>query len=323
MDFKFHFALYFLITQTAQASLPPFKAEKLIEKSPLSSTVIVAVIDTGVDTTHPELKDHIWFNQGEIGLDSKGQDKSKNNMDDDGNGYVDDFQGWNFSENNNQVQDALGHGTHVSGIIIKESMKGSEITSRTWTTSVRLMTLKYYNPKASSQVNITNTAKAIAYATKMGAQIINYSGGGSDKSSIESSAIEAAQNQGVIFVAAAGNEGSNIDAAHYYPANYGFKNILSVAAVDQRKKITKFSNYGINSVDLAANGQMVYSTLPGGKYGFMSGTSQATAKVSGLISRFIATHPDLKTVATKISAFINSQPQTQELKGKTKYQVAL
>ncbi|MBL7545904.1 MAG: S8 family serine peptidase [Bdellovibrionaceae bacterium] len=244
-----------------------------------SKDIIVAVIDTGIDIHHEDLKDNLWKNPGEIGLDKNGKDKSTNNIDDDKNGYVDDVYGWNFVSNTADLTDNHGHGTHIAGII--GAMAGNQKGISGIAPDVSLMIIKYYDPKVTSTDNLKNTINSINYAIKMGAQIINYSGGGTDYSQDEFDAVKKAEKNGILFVAAAGNERSNSDQFHYYPADYKLSNIISVTALDPSKEVLASSNFGIETVDLAAPGQNIISTLPGNSYGFMTGTSQATAFVSG------------------------------------------
>jgi subtilisin family serine protease len=255
-----------------------------------SSKVVVAVIDTGIDYTHPELKDNIWVNRGETGyweppkeLADKGyaykcRDKSCNGMDDDGNGYVDDVVGWDFVHEIPLPFDTHGHGTHIAGIIGGGAANG--IGSSGVCPNVSLMPLKYYDNSGSGYNNLTNTVRAIEYAVANGAQIINYSGGGSEPAPSEKAAVELARRKGVLFIAAAGNDGRNNDRIPYFPASYASDNIVSVASVNKLSRLLPSSNFG-KSVHLAAPGLMILSTLPGGKFGTMSGTSQATAFVSG------------------------------------------
>ncbi len=228
--------------------------------------IIVAIIDTGVDIDHPLIRNNLWKNPKE----------TFSGRDDDGNGFAGDVHGWNFVLNSHDLSDQMGHGTHIAGIISQQAKSHR----------VKFMILKYYDPLKSGAVNLLNTVKAIRYATQMGADIINYSGGGDDRSPMEEAAIREAQNKGILFVAAAGNEGRNTDLFGFYPAGYRLSNIISVAALDKQKRLLTSSNFGA-SVDLAAPGKNIYSSLPGGKYGLMSGTSQATAWVSGFAARYL------------------------------------
>lgn len=253
-----------------------------------SKDIVVAVIDTGIDVNHEDLKANIWKNPKEI---------PGNNKDDDGNCYIDDVHGWNFvskstkqirkskecqgKNGNNKIHDTHGHGTHIAGIIGAVGGNGKGLSGVA--PKVSLMTLKYYNPNDNGKNNLENTIKAIQYAVKNGAHIINYSGGGLEGNPKEKMAIHEAEKKGILFVAAAGNEGSNTDKKNknYYPANYPLSNILPVTATDRSDKVLKSSNWGEETVHKSAPGINILSTLPGGKYGHMTGTSQATAVATG------------------------------------------
>ena len=262
-----------------------------------SKDIVVAVIDTGIDINHKDLKANLWNNPGETGLVQtdfcRGQknalalkdcNKASNGIDDDHNGIIDDVHGVDFVTNGSSLIDNHGHGTHIAGIIGAKSENGSGGVSGV-SPNVSLMILKYYDPKASNTNNLRNTIQAIKYAVKMKANIINYSGGGTDYSSEELAAIKEAEQAGILVVAAAGNERSNSDETgkHYYPADYDVTNIISVTAVNcEETKVLPSSNYGVRTVDLAAPGENIHSTLPGNSYGPMTGTSQATAFVTGV-----------------------------------------
>lgn len=261
-----------------------------------SKNVVVAVIDTGIDIAHKDLKNNLWVNPGETGLDKNGMDKASNGIDDDANGFADDVHGWNFVNNTNRVDDNHGHGTHISGIIGAEGGNNFGITGIA--SKVSLMVLKYYDPRYPSN-NLENTIKAINYATKMKAQMINYSGGGVDYSQQEYEAIRKARSEGILFVAAAGNERSNSDKQKYYPANYELDNIISVTAIDPQLQVLSSSNYGTQTVHIAAPGEEIYSTLPGNTFGSLTGTSQATAFATGLAVLIKANNPEFKYLAIK------------------------
>lgn len=259
--------------------------------------IIVAIIDTGADVRHPDLADNIWKNPGETGLDANGHDKSTNGKDNDGNGYINDVNGWNFVDNNNNVVDNHGHGTHISGIV--GAVGGNGVGISGVCPKVSLMILKYFDPKSKGNDNLRNTVRAIRYAVDMGANIINYSGGGIDPNDDEFAAVKYANDHGVLFVAAAGNEHSNSDVSHYYPADYNLSNIISVTAIDPVAKVLRSSNFGKTSVNIAAPGEGIYSTLPGGNYGYMTGTSQATAFVSGVAALILSHNKDFSADQVK------------------------
>lgn len=275
-------------------------ATKAWEVTQGSKDIVVAVIDTGIDVKHKDLATNLWVNPGESGKDSQGRDKASNGVDDDANGFVDDVHGWNFVGNNNSLVDNHGHGTHIAGIIGANGEKGSGLKGVA--PRVSLMVLKYYDPKAANSNNLRNTVEAIKYAVKMKVHIINYSGGGTDYSAEEFAAVREAEKAGILFVAAAGNEKSNSDETgkHYYPANYGLSNIISVTAVNKEEtKALPSSNYGVRTVDLAAPGENIYSTLPNNSFGMMTGTSQATAFVTGVAALVMSHHRDFNYVEVK------------------------
>jgi subtilisin family serine protease len=275
------------------------------------SDVIVAIIDTGADVNHPYLTKGLWTNPGESGFDQNGHNKSNNGIDDDGNGFIDDVHGWNFLAHSANLKDTHGHGTHIAGII------------RSTAPDAHLMILKYYQPHAQGPALLHATASAIRYAVTMGAQIINYSGGGQGRNPEEEAAIRWAEQHGVLVVAAAGNEQSNSDVFPFFPADYGTSNLLSVTAVNSHNELLPTSNYGTNSVDIAAPGLNIFSTLPGGAYGRMTGTSQATAFVSGIAARILREHPSLRSAEKLIKAVIRTATPEPRLAGKIRYAVCL
>ncbi len=266
----------------------------------IKKPIIVAVIDTGIDINHPNLKPSLWNNPGEQGVDESGNDKSTNGVDDDGNGYIDDLHGWNFTNHTSDLTDVIGHGTHISGIISGNSTPKILPLN---TGTIKIMSLKYFDKSATDDQSIDNTIKAIHYAVEMGASVINYSSSGAVKSKKEEAAIKFASNRGVIFVTAAGNSGLDLDKHGYYPANYKVKNIISVSSVDAKFRRLGSSNYGKHTVP--APGKSIYSTLPGGNFGPMTGTSQATAFVTQSVANFIQTH-ESKNLTEETIQFVKS-----------------
>jgi len=290
------------------------RAGKAWEITNGSKDIRVAIIDTGIDYNHPDLKNNLWINEGEW-RDKNGRDISHNGIDDDQNGFVDDVHGWNFVYNNGDLEDHHGHGTHIAGIVGAEG--GNGIGIRGVSPNVSLMVLKYYDPNSKSNDNLKNTIRAIRYAIKMKAQIINYSGGGIEYSSEEYQAVKDAGKAGILFIAAAGNEKSNSDTAHYYPADYELPNIISVTAINPNAQVLPSSNYGVQSVDIAAPGEGIYSTLPGSKYGLMTGTSQATAFVSGVAALIMANNRELDYAQVK-KQILSTSDELTTLRSKTK-----
>ncbi len=240
-----------------------------------SGKVVVGVIDTGVDYTHADLAANMWVNPGEIPEDG---------IDNDGNGYADDVYGWDFVNDDNDPFDDNGHGTHVSGTIAAEGDNATGVVGVNW--SAQVMALKFLDSAGNGTT--ADAVAAVSYATMMhddfGINVCVTSsswGGGSFSQALED-AIGASGAAGMLFVAAAGNNGSDSDASPYYPASYTLENIISVAATDHNDAKASFSNYGATSVDLAAPGVGILSTTPGNTYGLKDGTSMATPHVAGV-----------------------------------------
>lgn len=252
---------------------------------------IVAVIDTGVDYNHPDLAANIWTNLAEI---------PGNNIDDDHNGYVDDVHGYDFANHDGNPMDDNFHGTHVAGIIGAVGDNGIGIAGVNW--HVQIMALKFLD--ASGGGYESDAIDALNYAVANGAVVSNNSWGGIGFSQAFQTAIRNAADHGHIFVAAAGNDSSNNDTLPFFPASYDEPNLISVAATDNTDNLAYFSNYGANSVDLAAPGVNILSTFPtqvttamlakgfGPNYGTISGTSMATPHVAGVVALVRSVHPD-------------------------------
>ncbi|HEX4924989.1 MAG TPA: S8 family peptidase, partial [Bdellovibrionales bacterium] len=275
--------------------------------------ITVAVIDTGLDFSHPDFEGRLWTNAGESGKDRKGREKASNGIDDDRNGFVDDVHGWNFAGRNNDLRDRHGHGTHIAGIIAGRRQGISP--------NAKLMILKFYDPAADPKNALTNTVDAIAYATKMGAHIINFSAGGGDRSPREEEAIRKASKKNILFIAAAGNEKADSDIRPYFPAGYDIENILSVGALTWSSDRLSVGNFGRRTVDLAAPGGHICSTSPGGGYEPMSGTSQATAFATGVAVLLLGRA--FMTPAETIRQLSRSGLPNSHLKNRTKYEVQL
>ncbi len=241
-----------------------------------STTTVVAITDTGVDMKHPDLEANIWRNPREI---------PGNGIDDDGNGFIDDVHGWDFRDNDANANDEVssknpGHGTHCAGIVGAVGNNGigvSGISQR-----VSIMPLRFLGADGSG--DLMTAAKTIDYAVANGAHIISASWGAAvPRNGVKPilEAIQRAEAKGILFVAAAANDGRNNDTREVYPANAGFSNVISVAATAPDDSKPSWSNYGIATVDLASPGQGILSTIPAGQYRELSGTSMATPLVAG------------------------------------------
>ncbi|MEY3902936.1 MAG: hypothetical protein RL189_2242 [Pseudomonadota bacterium] len=255
-------------------------------KSAGSENVIVADIDTGIDYNHPDLINNMWRNVKEIADDGR---------DNDGNGYTDDVLGWDFTNKESLPWDDNGHGTHTSGSIAATGGNGIGISGVAQRAS--LMALKFLDGEGSGTTE--DAILAIRYAINNGASILSNSWGGDEYSKALEDAISEAAARNVLFVAAAGNDGTNNDTLPMYPAAYNLPNVIAVAASDSQDKLADFSNYGVNSVHLAAPGDYIYSTLPEGKYGVNSGTSMACPHVAGAAALLKAYRPGLSAIDIK------------------------
>jgi serine protease len=244
--------------------------------------LIVAVIDTGVDYTHEDLESNIWVNPGEI---------PGNGVDDDQNGYIDDIHGYDFFANDGDPMDENGHGTHVAGTIGAEGNNSLGISGVAW--QCQIMALRFLGPDGGYT---SDAIEALDYAVSMGVKISNNSWGGGGYSQALYDAISNAAANGHLFVAAAGNGGSDLigddtDLTPHYPSSYGLENIISVAATNNQDQLAYFSNYGFISVDIGAPGVDIVSTW-GGKYYWSSGTSMAAPHVAGVAALILSMHPD-------------------------------
>ncbi|MDH6070985.1 S8 family peptidase, partial [Umezakia ovalisporum] len=240
--------------------------------------LVIGVIDTGVDYTHPDLVGNIWTNIGEIAGDG---------IDNDGNGYIDDIRGWDFAYNDNNPMDVDGHGTHVSGTIAGKGNNAVGVTGVAW--NAKIMPLKFLDDTGSGW--ISDAILAVEYATAQGVKLTNNSWGGGGYSQGLYDAIAAAGDAGSLFIAAAGNESNNNDSSPSYPASYNLDNIISVAAITHWDGLSSFSNYGLTTVDLGAPGSDIYSTVPGNSYDSYSGTSMASPHVAGAAALLWSENP--------------------------------
>ncbi len=288
------------------------KAWSVVKDKCATSGVTVAVVDTGVDSAHPDLKNSLWINE-----------KEKNGLpgvDDDNNGFIDDVNGWDFVTRSGKIVDNNNHGTHIAGIIGAHAATANGYSGIC--PGVHVMSLRYYDKNASGVQNLKNTVRALEYAVSNGADIINYSGGGAEFSRAEMMALKKAEQKGILVVAAAGNERSNADVNLYFPAAYSLTNILSITAINVEGEVLPSSNWGVQKVQIAAPGNSILSTFPGGSYGTMTGTSQATAFVSGIAALMLSVNKDL-SVADLKRRIVDTAIRHKQLVGKTQFGAAV
>ncbi len=276
-----------ILSQYHLYKIQTFEAWDLL--NPNADTIVVGVVDTGVDYLHPDLASNIWINPGETGLDEKGNDKRTNGIDDDNNGFADDYIGWDFCGADNLSPDndpipGNGHGTHVAGIIgavINNALGISGIVPK-----VKIMPVKVSNdnPFGSS---ITKGYEGIFYAAVMGAKVINCSWGSRSASRFENEIVQSATKLGSCIVAAAGNDYTKAD---FIPAS--LNGVLSVAAVDSNDVKADFSNFS-EKVAVSAPGVKVLSTVPNEGYAAWSGTSMASPVAAGVVALARQQFPNL------------------------------
>lgn len=281
-----------------------------------TNTVYIGIIDEGYMYTHEDLAANAGVNPGEI---------SGNGRDHDGNGLVDDVYGWDFDGNNNTVFDGTGddHGTHVAGTIGGVGGNGIGVAGVCW--NVKLLSAKFLGSRGGTTAN---AIKAVDYFTDLkirsGLNIVatNNSWGGGGFSQALQDAITRANNAGILFIAAAGNNSSNNDATANYPSNYNVPNVIAVASITNTGGLSSFSNYGATQVDLGAPGSGIFSTVPAsskGKiissYASYNGTSMATPHVTGAAALYASVNAGASAATIK-NAILSSVTPTASLSGK-------
>jgi hypothetical protein len=289
--------------------LEKIQAEKAWDIHTGNSDVIIAVIDTGVDYNHPDLKYNMWKNPGEI---------AANGIDDDNNGYIDDIYGYDFANDKSEPMDDNSHGSHVAGIIAASGDNTKGITGVNWSAKIMALKVTQYG-----SINTDDAISAIEYAKLMGAKIINASWhiDADDHPKALYDAIQVAKDAGILFVTAAGNKSRNIDSDNPFaclqcPASYDLDNIISVAATDENDGLSPRSNFGSISVDIAAPGTNIYSTILQEEYAEKSGTSMAAPYVTGVASLLWSINPNFTYREVKDIILSNIDP-IDALKDKT------
>ncbi len=270
--------------------------------------VVVAVLDTGVDYTHPDLDINMWTNEDEI---------ANNGVDDDGNGYIDDVIGWDFEHENNDPMDDYSHGTHCAGTIGAVGHNNLGVAGVSW--RVTIMPLRIIGDQELDAYCL-DAAEAIHYAVDNGAHVMSCSWWTIEhyNQTLEE-AVQYSEQQGVILVAAAGNDSRDDDDPGYshWPSEWPYDNIIAVAATNHDDGRASFSNWGPISVDVGAPGEDVLSTIwPGHGYDTMSGTSMAAPHVAGTVALMLSIRPEL-TVAEVKQFLFNTIDPIPDLQGLT------
>ncbi len=285
-----------------QWGLSAVRASRAWETETGASEIIIAVIDTGIEDQHPDLKRAIWINAGEdLNQNGVSDHEDLNGIDDDGNGFVDDIRGWDFTDapnfvdggdylaRDNDPSDEHGHGTSVSGIIAAEMNNGLGVSGLA--PSCRIMNLRAGTSQGLLEED--DVAAAIVYAVQNGASVINMSFGDTVVSPFLRDVIQYAHKRGVVLVASAGNSGTDLP---HYPS--GFSETVSVGAIQQNLALAGFSNFGA-TVDLVAPGQQIWTTKKGGEYHLFSGTSASAPFVSALAGLLLSSRPELTPAQIK------------------------
>lgn len=304
------------------------RASQAWQRSTGSKSTVVGVLDSGIDWAHPDLINNIWQNLGEDS-DGDGHTIEWNNslqkwefdpgdidtIDNDHNGYLNDFIGWDFVNDDNNPYDDLGHGTHVAGIIGAEGNNQIGISGVMWQT--QMMPLKVLDERGSG--SISNIVDAIFYSLKKGVKLTNNSysmpGFVSTSSHALYDAIKIAKDSNQVFITGAGNNGQNIDVFPVFPACYELPNIITVGAINCHDQLPSFTNFGRISVDLFAPGEGIYSTQPGNSYRFNSGTSMAAPFVTGVCGLILSQDSTLSYLELRNTLLFNVE-RKESLTGK-------
>jgi thermitase len=288
----------------AKADISAIEAWK---KTKGSKKVVVAVLDTGVDYTHQDLSSNIWTRPDNLPA-----------YKDEELGTINDLHGFDADANLQDPMDDNGHGTHCAGIIGAEGDNSEGIAGVNW--QVQIMPLKFLSRGGFGSTK--NAIEAINYVIErkragVNIRIVSNSWGSTAKSKALGDVIRAAGEEGILFIAAAGNDGSDNDRRPHYPSNYDLPNMVSVAALDRNDSLASFSNFGIKTVHVAAPGKDIKSTWINGNYRDASGTSMATPYVSGVAALIVAQNPTISVEALR-EKLVNSVDKIDSLKDKIK-----
>ncbi|MEJ5365507.1 MAG: S8 family serine peptidase [Desulfosoma sp.] len=268
------------------------------EVSTGSEGILLAVVDSGVDFGHEDLAGKIWKNPGEV---------CGNGWDDDHDGYVDDCYGVNVITGRGDPMDDDGHGTHLAGTAAAVGYNGRGMAGVDWHT--KILPIKFLGEGGG---NVADFVEAVSFAKARGVRVMNMSFGAYSYSEAEKQAIAGAPN--ILFVAAAGNERYDNDFHPLYPASYDLPNLISVASSNKSDKLSVFSNYGVQTVHVAAPGENILGTLPGNDYDNLTGTSMSTALVSGLAALIFSMYPSATPAAVK-GRILRTADQNDALQG--------
>ncbi len=273
------------LKNTGDAAVSDIDAPHAWDVTTGAASTVIAVIDSGIDFTHPDLRRNQWINSKE----------SENGQDDDGNGLVDDLHGWDWVAGGNIIKDEQGHGTIIGGIIAAQGNNAIGISGVMWRAS--LMSLRVLDSTGTGDV--AKAVEAIDYAVEHGARVINCSWGTDEASEALKDAISRAARRGVVVVCSAGNDARNIDGTPYYPASFELDNLIAVASTDNSGQLTTWSNWGTARVHVGAPGENILSTKMGGGYTAVSGSSASAPVVAGVAGLVRTARPYLSAKQTR------------------------
>lgn len=266
-----------------------------------STQTVIAIIDSGVDYNHTDLRANMWVNPGEIAGDG---------IDNDANGYIDDIYGIDPFDGDSDPMDLNGHGTHVAGTTAAIGNNGRGVTGVNWNSKIMALKIGAAGPAVSFLAAVESLNYLVTMKTQYGINIVvsNNSYGGPGGSQAFQDAIQATIDVGILFVAAAGNNGTNNDQQPFFPTSFPLDGIVAVAATDHNDQLANFSNFGVTSVDIAAPGVDILSTTLGGGYGLLSGTSMASPHVAGVAALVASSNPGMSVAQLKSAILLGADP---------------